>query len=132
MKFKMNLVDLLAVFIGGFLGGFARFMVDQLLHDSVSLLGTTTVNIAGSFLLAFITYGLVIFFDVPNWLIVGLGTGFIGAFTTFSTLVLNLVQNVPGRPDYAMTIFALNLILGLLAALAGYLVATSLGWGRKR
>lgn len=132
MKFKTSLVDLLAVFIGGFLGGLARLVVDQLLHDSVSLLGTTTVDIAGSFLLAFITYGLVIFFDVPNWLIVGLGTGFIGAFTTFSTLVLNLVQNVQGRPDYAMTIFALNLILGLLAALAGYLVATSIGWGRKR
>lgn len=132
MKFKTSLVDLLAVFVGGFLGGLVRLMVDRLLHDSVSLLGTTTVNVAGSFLLAFITYGLVIYLDVPNWLIVGLGTGFIGAFTTFSTLVLNLVQNVQGRPDYAVTIFALNLILGLLAALAGYLVATSLGWGRKR
>lgn len=132
MKFKMNLVDLLAVFVGGFLGGLVRLMVDRLIHDSVSLLETTTVNVAGSFLLAFITYGLVIYLDVPNWLIVGLGTGFIGAFTTFSTLVLNLVQNVQGRPDYAVTIFALNLILGLLAALAGYLVAISLGWGRKR
>lgn len=131
MGHRLRFTDLLAVFIGGFLGGIARFEVGQLLHDSTSLLGTTTVNVIGSFLLAFITYGIVIYLDVPNWLIVGLGTGFIGAFTTFSTLVLNLLQNVQDRPVYAVVIFVLNLTLGLLAAASGYVAALALGRRRR-
>lgn len=131
MGHRLKFTDLLAVFTGGFLGGIARYETGQLLHDGTSLLGTTTVNVVGSFLLAFITYGVVIYMDVPNWLIVGLGTGFIGAFTTFSTLVLNLLQNVQDRPAYAITIFVLNLMLGLLAAASGYAAALALGRRRQ-
>lgn len=128
---KLKFTDLMAVFIGGFFGGIARYEVGQLLHDGTSLLGTTTVNVVGSFLLAFITYGVVIYLAVPNWLIVGLGTGFIGAFTTFSTLVMNLLLNVQNRPVYAITVFVLNLVLGLLAAASGYAAALALGRRRQ-
>ncbi|WP_203652118.1 fluoride efflux transporter FluC [Secundilactobacillus yichangensis] len=131
MGHRLKFTDLLAVFIGGFLGGIVRYEIGQLLHDGTSLLGTTTVNVVGSFLLAFITYGVVIYMDVPNWLIVGLGTGFIGAFTTFSTLVLNLLQNVQDRPVYAIIIFMLNLMLGLLTAASGYAAALALGRRRQ-
>ncbi|WP_155285965.1 fluoride efflux transporter FluC [Lacticaseibacillus zhaodongensis] len=128
--YRIKYPDIAAVFIGGCCGGAARYGIGIWLNDSKTLLGTTAVNLVGSFLLALITYGLAEYFDLPNWLILALGTGFVGAFTTFSTLVLNLVKHVGQQPVYALSIFLLNLIGGLLMALLGYLVAE--WFGRRR
>lgn len=112
----------LAVFLGGCFGGIARYGLSMWINDAHTMLGTTVVNVVGSFLLTFITYGIAVRYDVPDWLILGLGTGFVGAFTTFSTLGLNLVRHVGSEPILACAIFALNLLLGLLASVGGYWV----------
>ncbi len=75
--------DAAAVFSGGCLGGAARYGVGLWLHDGTSLLGTTVVNLTGSFLLALITYGLALYVDLPDWLILALGTGFVGGVHHF-------------------------------------------------
>lgn len=110
----------LAVFIGGALGGISRYGIDLWLHDTTSLLGTLVVNLVGCFLLTYLTYGLAQRLDLPDWVILLLGTGFVGAFTTFSTFVLNLVQHVN---PYALVIFAVNLIGGSLCTLVAFILA---------
>ncbi|QFQ91114.1 fluoride efflux transporter FluC [Lacticaseibacillus manihotivorans] len=110
----------LAVFIGGALGGISRYAIDLWLHDSTSLLGTLAVNLVGCFLLTYLTYGLAQRLDLSDWVSLMLGTGFVGAFTTFSTFVLNLVQQVS---PYALVIFALNLVGGSLFTFAAFHLA---------
>ena len=48
--------------------------------------GTFTVNMAGSFILGVIA--AIVVRGGPGWLLTVAGTGFCGALTTFSTLVL--------------------------------------------
>ncbi|WP_125704961.1 CrcB family protein [Lacticaseibacillus daqingensis] len=118
MKLK-QLGSGLAVFGGGAVGGVARYGVGLWLNDSQTLLGTLAVNVLGSLLLALLTYGLAPRASLPDWLILGLGTGVIGAFTTFSTYELNAWQTVGTRPIYAMVVAAVTLGAGLAAAAIG-------------
>ncbi|MFD1430693.1 fluoride efflux transporter FluC [Lacticaseibacillus mingshuiensis] len=113
----------LAVFLGGALGGGLRFAVSQRLHDSDTLLGTTSVNLLGSFLLVLLTYGIAMQFDLPETLILALGTGLMGGFTTFSSLLLNVANLLADRPAQALGLLAVNLVGGLLASALGYLLA---------
>ena len=87
------------------------------------MVGTTIVNLLGSFLLAVTTYGLDMRFDLPEWLLLGIGTGVIGGFTTFSTLMLDFVNLVATHAVYAFLLLSLNLIGGLMAAAGGFFVA---------
>ncbi len=127
---RLRYQDILAVFIGGCFGGVARWGISLWLNDADTMLGTTAVNLVGSFVLAFVTYGLAVAIDLPSWLILALGTGFVGAFTTFSTMVLNLYKHIGQAPGYAVAIFGIELVVGLGAAFAGYLSAEA--WGRRR
>jgi len=88
-------VTVLGVAIGGALGALSRYGVSLLLESSTrnsSLkdfpLATLLINVVGSFLLAVVVtlfQGGVL---SPAWK-VALGTGFLGAFTTFSTFALD-------------------------------------------
>jgi CrcB protein len=124
---KEQAVRYLAVFTGGCLGGLARYGVGLLLAPN-SLEATLLVNWLGSFLLSFLTYSAAERFDLPDWLILLLGTGLIGAFTTFSTLMGATVPVM--RNSAAVLAFgylALSLIGGLLLALAGMFLAHRMG-----
>lgn len=122
---------MLAVFIGGCLGGVARWGISLWLNDAKTMLGTTAVNLVGSFLLAFVTYGLAVHIDLPSWLLLALGTGFLGTFTTFSTMVLNLCTHFNQAPVAAIGIVLLELVGGLGAAFAGYRCAEAMGRGQR-
>lgn len=121
--------DAAAVFSGGCLGGAARYGVGLWFHDGTNLLGTTAVNLTGSFLLALITYSLALYVDLPDWLILALGTGFVGAFTTFSTLFVNVVAHAASQPAFVAVMLVVNLVGGLAAAMLGYWVATA--WAER-
>ena len=87
-------MTLLAVLLGGAIGAPSRWFVDQLVrsrHDTDFPWGTFVINVSGSLLLGLIT-GLVLYHglgDVPR---VALGTGFCGAYTTFSTYSYETVE----------------------------------------
>jgi len=85
---------ILGVMLGGALGALARYATTNLVQGALQAgayagfpLATLLVNVIGSFLLAFITElglrGLV----SPSAR-VAIGTGFLGALTTFSTFEL--------------------------------------------
>lgn len=119
MQQHVSWQNCLAVFVGGSCGGVLRDGVNLSINGAGGLWATTGVNLVGSFLLALLTFGLAAYFDLPEWLILGLGTGAIGGFTTFSALMVGTVTI--GLAGIAF--LGINLVGGLLAVGLGYLVA---------
>jgi fluoride exporter len=85
-----------AVAVGGFLGAIARFCMGRWFTDLVSSTGfpwgTLVINLLGCFVLTlFLTVTLDLLVISP-FLRLGISTGFLGAFTTFSAFSLETVQ----------------------------------------
>ena len=72
---------------GGALGAVLRHYVSQLVDDEEYPAGTFTVNVLGSFLL-----GVVTFLGIDNSLLLLVGTGMCGSFTTFSSFSFETVR----------------------------------------
>jgi CrcB protein len=101
MKFRIQnekLKQYLAVAVGGILGALMRETIEMLMRASATdqiPVATLLINWVGSFLLAWFYTISIWKYRIPQWIRVGIGTGFIGAFTTFSTFSvesLNLLQ----------------------------------------
>lgn len=124
----------LFVCAGGFLGAISRYMLKALPvfeHTGRFPLSTLLINVSGSFLLCLLlTFALNSANFDPD-LRLGLGTGFIGAFTTFSTLCKETVTLLKGgNLSLAVLYIAASTALGLFAAYLGYL--TALTFSKKR
>ncbi|PKW26788.1 fluoride efflux transporter FluC [Phycicoccus duodecadis] len=119
----MTATHALLVALGGAVGAPARLLVGHWLRtrwSAVPPAGTLAVNVGGSLLLGLLVGGGA----GPGWLTL-LGTGFCGAFTTFSTLALEVWEAVEdGRRAEAAAVVGLSLVLGLGAAALGYALAS--------
>lgn len=80
--------------VAGGIGAGCRFVLDGYVKARIRLaypVGTTIINVTGSFLLGLVT-GLALAHAVPQeWRLI-LGTGFCGGYTTFSTASLETVR----------------------------------------
>ncbi|HXA88548.1 MAG TPA: fluoride efflux transporter CrcB [Mycobacterium sp.] len=107
--------------IGG-IGSVLRFLVDRAVARRVARpfpFGTLAVNISGAALLGFLG-GLALSKDAALLA----GTAFVGAYTTFSTWMLEtqrLGEERQMRPVFANIV--VSIVLGLAAALLGQWVA---------
>ena len=104
----------LYVALGAGLGAPARYLIDQYFRTFTRKpIGTFTVNIVGSFLI-----GLT-FSDKSQWHDF-LAIGFAGAFTTWSTFILDLYLSYELKMyiEVAMNLIA-SLVCGLAAAWLG-------------
>lgn len=109
--------------IGGFIGAILRFLIENInLYDYTGIIPIKTliINVSGSFLLGFIT---TIFLDILNRHLniqLMLCAGFLGAFTTFSTLCKE-TSLIFFKGHYYIAIFyiLISLILGLLFSSLG-------------
>jgi CrcB protein len=103
---------------GGLLGVLARYGITRLtLHTEALLWSTVGINIAGSFLLGLLTAEQWFSRDVRE----GIGVGFLGGFTTFSTFSVQAVlETDAGEPGRAGLYVAISVIGGIAAAAAGY------------
>lgn len=114
----------LYVAVGGVLGVLARFGIGRAtLHHEQLLWSTVGINIVGSFLL-----GLLV---AEDWfgrdMREGIGVGFLGGFTTFSTFSVQAVLEVDaGEPGRALAYVAVSVVGGLAAAAAGSAVGRKL------
>jgi len=93
------LLNILLIALGGAAGALSRYFLQGWVNDrtfSAFPYGTFIVNILGSFILGFLAVvGLDRFAFHPTWR-TALTVGFVGAFTTFSTLTyetLHLMEN---------------------------------------
>jgi CrcB protein len=109
-----------AVGLAGGAGAVARLVLDGLLRARVRIafpLGTTVINVTGSFLLGLVT-GLAVAHGLPaEWRAV-LGTGFLGGYTTFSTASFETVRLAQQRRYRAALLNGVGM-LGLALAAAG-------------
>jgi CrcB protein len=107
-----------AVAVGGALGALARFGVGRALADYPGRYSTLVVNVLGSFAL-----GSVVFGDVGSTTALFFGTGFCGAFTTFSSFS---VQTVDLWRDGNRLLSVVNAAGTVLLAGAAMLVAVAI------
>ena len=92
-------------------------------------LGTLMINVLGAFLLAVVTV-LALQEAVSPELRLIVGTGFIGAFTTFSTFELEAHGLLSGGQWAQASIYILgNLLLGFVAVILGSMLALRLTGG---
>lgn len=110
--------------IGG-VGAIARFVLDgavSRLLDARFPLGTFVVNVSGAFLLG-VLVGLALASDAYKLL----GTGLLGAFTTFSTWALESHRlGEDGELPIGVANFIASLVLGVGAAWIGRKLGTAL------
>jgi CrcB protein len=116
----------LLVLVGAAVGAPTRWFVDGLIqsrHDSVFPWGTFTVNVAGSFALGLLL-GASPQGETLVRLVALLGTGFCGAFTTFSTFSYeSVVLAEEGSGMIAAAAVLGSVAAALAAAFAGWVLA---------
>ena len=114
--------DIVLVAIGGALGAVARYLASlgcaRLLGDQFPW-GTLFVNVVGCFLLGWLVRTASISGSVSDSTKLILGTGLLGAFTTFSTFGVQTIQLWARSPIAALGNVTSNLLIGIAAAVAG-------------
>ncbi len=109
----------LSVAIFGAIGGILRYLL-QLYFDArfpSFPLSLILINVLGALLLGILTGGLLTLLDTSDTINVGLTTGLMGGFTTFSTFELALLNQLTVAHFRAMIIFLLtSVILSLILA----------------
>ena len=114
----------LLVTLGGALGVLTRFVIGRAtLHHDQLLWSTVAINVVGSFLLGLLVAGQWLGRDLRE----GLGVGFLGGFTTFSTFSVQAVMEVDaGKPGRAAAYVLASVAGGLVAATTGYVLGRKL------
>lgn len=132
-----TLVPLVA--LGGAVGALLRFGLGELIPEQGMKFPWTTllVNLSGSAALGLLVGIAAVRTKTPSWVVPTLGTGLLGAYTTFSTVILVLLPSVPGAAlDSLSTVtyvspgileagayLLISIIFGTTAAAAGLVTA---------
>ena len=114
--------EVAAVTAGGVIGTGLRLILDTVIPhtDTEFPVSTLLINVLGSFVLGALVATVWRRAHTPNWLKVGLGTGTVGSFTTFSALIISLIaQAHNGLWMLAVLYLVLSLVLGFGAAFLG-------------
>jgi CrcB protein len=124
---ELKLLNLLSVFLGGGIGASLRYFVTLLSHKyfGFSHWGTFGSNIIGCFLIGYI-FGLTLEkADLfPPHIKLFLTVGFLGGLTTFSTFSNEAFCFLKdGKIMHCAFYVTASLIIGLLATVAGYMLA---------
>lgn len=104
--------------IGGSIGALCRYFINKLFQKSTDRFpfGTFSVNMIGTFLL-----GWLVGHQAQEAWMFFLGTGFCGAFTTFSTLNWEILRLKQSQQKYKMIYYViLTYFFGILLAALGY------------
>jgi len=116
------MIALLAVLVGGFAGAIARQEGFSAIQERASTrfpVGILAVNLSGAFALGLL-FGLGAASAWPHWVATGVQTGFIGAYTTYSTWAVDshtLARD--GAPRLALLNLTGSMLAGVLLAWGG-------------
>ncbi len=114
---------ILAVFTGGFCGTITRFLLSMLIQSHLGNgwpFDILLINLTGAFLLAFFTTLADGTFLIGPTRRLFINVGFLGAYTTFSSLALgDILQFEKGHWFPGILYLVLSIAGGVLAVLAG-------------
>lgn len=103
-------MEMVLVGLGGGLGAVSRYLITQLIRGREFPWATLLVNVLGSFIL-----GLALFSMATEGLLLFVGVGFCGAFTTFSSFSFQTVGLWErGEPLRALLYAVGTLVLALV------------------
>jgi CrcB protein len=113
----------LIIAIGGALGAMLRFSISDFAAHRFSAkfpLGTFFINLSACFLIGTVVAYLNLHTHLsPAWRY-AIPTGFIGAYSTFSTYEWEIFQDISrGRVGWGLFYLAASIVLGLLFVAAG-------------
>lgn len=134
-RLRLGPAVLVTVFAGGCAGGLARYQVTKVWPTSPHGFpwATLVINDTGALLLALL---LVLVSDVlppTTYVRPLLGTGFCGAYTTFSSVVVTTDQLLAhGHPALGSGYLLASLVTGLGSAALGLALGRALGTWRDR
>lgn len=124
----MKIKDLISVAVFAFVGGILRYLLSNNLNEW----GILIANLIGCFVLSFLTYYVIERDLLAGWLNLGLGTGLIGAFTTFSSFTTSVLSLGKNGFLIASGYFLVSILGGFFAAFVGYLLARLLVRGEEQ
>ncbi|AQW21565.1 camphor resistance protein CrcB [Lentilactobacillus curieae] len=130
-------MDELLIAIFAILGGMARFGVDAIIPTTTFPLATVIINLIGCFVLALINNTLAVSERFPAQLTLALGTGMIGAFTTFSTFTVEIIKLLQSHEVVTAGMYLLVSIIGgiflaYLGSILGKKITTLKAGGNHR
>jgi fluoride exporter len=106
-------ITAMIICVAGGVGAALRLLLDGLIRTRIRStypVGTTLINLTGSFLLGLLT-GLVTSQLVPHqWQLI-IGTGLLGGYTTFSTASFETVRLIEDRRYIAAAFNGLGMLL---------------------
>lgn len=118
-----ELVDWLGIALGGVAGAWMRFFVTNRINaiwNKNFPLATFLINITGAFFLGFLYAAVRPHNVLDMWLRNSIGVGFIGAYTTFSTMMYETMTLFGRKQIKIMGVYLVaSLVVGLLGAFIG-------------
>ena len=119
-----------AIAIGGTLGCWARYAMTNLVQAIYGRdfpYATLSINVLGSFLMGFLFVETLERLTVSPYVRIGVLTGFLGGFTTFSTFAMETVLLAEQGEGLKGALYVvLSVVLGVGAAVGGAYVARNL------
>lgn len=115
----MTLAEAIVIGLGGFIGAVLRFVISSKFNNEEGIpMGTLAVNLAGSLLIGFL-FGL----QLPKLWTVFFVSGLLGALTTYSTLMKELLWLWEcGKKKKAILYGLITFAAGIGLAYAGFVI----------
>lgn len=119
--------NVFSVGLGGILGTLARYFICAPFNSYGHFpWGTLTVNLLGSFFLAFFLTLALRHFYHRSLLVLSVSTGFTGAFTTFSSVSVEAASLTAVNPALGLAYVTVSFTAGLALAFCGRQLGNSL------
>lgn len=121
----MTPLDVAWVGLGGGTGSLLRWWIGRIVGEHYHgdfPLGTFLINISGAFVIGYLSVAIMVDWQTRHGtaLIAGVLTGFLGGYTTFSSMQLDAAKLTnKGHGGKAVGYLAISTIVGLVAAWIG-------------
>ena len=125
----MKLIDIVWIGLGGGLGSVLRWWIGRVVderHHGDFPLGTFLINVSGALLIGYLSvlFGVDWHDRYGTALNSGVLTGFLGGYTTFSSMQLGAAELADKkRSGVALSYLLLSVVVGILAAWLGAAIA---------